>query len=160
MMHAGPRPSTISRSSPGPDFPTGLVSQEGIDKEAYGIRCAHAFMVLTCLVRSTGGGGSGGSGAPGPRAGSTYTVGGTVSGRVGNLTRQNNGGDNLTITGNGPFTFGTGVASGATCHVTVLTQPSGLPWSVRAGRVRWPVAMSAPSRLQYAQSGAREPKHG
>jgi hypothetical protein len=55
----------------------------------------------------------------------TLTIGGSVSGLDGTgLVLQNNGGDNLTISANGSFTFATLVASGATYAVTVLTQPS------------------------------------
>jgi hypothetical protein len=56
----------------------------------------------------------------------TYRIGGTVSGLSGSgLILQNNGGDNLAITGNGTFTFATAVAAGSTYGVTVETQPSG-----------------------------------
>ena len=55
----------------------------------------------------------------------TYTIGGTVSGLVGTgLVLQNNGGNNLSITGNGAFTFSSAIASGAAYSVKVLTQPS------------------------------------
>jgi hypothetical protein len=55
----------------------------------------------------------------------TYTVGVTVTGLAGTgLVLQNNGGDNLPITGNTPFTFATRVASGGAYAVTVLTAPS------------------------------------
>jgi N-acetylneuraminic acid mutarotase len=56
----------------------------------------------------------------------TYTIGGTISGLTGTgLVLQDNGGDNLTVTANGPFTFATQVASGGNYAVTVLTQPTG-----------------------------------
>ncbi len=55
----------------------------------------------------------------------TYTIGGTVSGLSGSgLVLQDNGGNNLTITANGSFTFSTAIASGGAYDVTVLTQPS------------------------------------
>jgi N-acetylneuraminic acid mutarotase len=55
----------------------------------------------------------------------TYTIGGTVSGLSGTgLVLQDNGGDNLTVTANGSFTFATKVASGGAYAVTVKTQPS------------------------------------
>ncbi len=54
----------------------------------------------------------------------SYTIGGTVTGLVGGgLVLQNNGGDNLTVSANGAFTFPTSVSSGASYAVTVLTQP-------------------------------------
>jgi large repetitive protein len=55
-----------------------------------------------------------------------YTIGGTVSGLAGTgLVLQDNGGDNLTVSANGTFTFATSVASGANYAVTVLTQAQG-----------------------------------
>jgi hypothetical protein len=58
-------------------------------------------------------------------AGRTYSVGGIVSGMIGTgLVLENNGRDDLPVTGNGPFNFATGLANGASYAVTVLTQPS------------------------------------
>lgn len=58
-------------------------------------------------------------------ASSNVTIGGTVTGLTGTgLVLQDNGGDNLNVTGNGAFTFATSLASGAAYAVTVLTQPS------------------------------------
>jgi N-acetylneuraminic acid mutarotase len=54
-----------------------------------------------------------------------YTIGGTISGLVGSgLVLQDNGGDNLSVTGNGSFTFATQVSSGGAYAVTVFTQPT------------------------------------
>jgi len=54
-----------------------------------------------------------------------YTVGGTVSGLAGsNLVLQDNGGNNLPVSANGPFTFTTALANGAAYAVTVLSQPT------------------------------------
>ena len=62
-------------------------------------------------------GGSGGSTTP--------TIGGTVTGLSGTgLVLQDNGGDNLTITASGTFTFKTALSNGAAYAVTVLAQPS------------------------------------
>ncbi|MDE2051433.1 MAG: beta-propeller fold lactonase family protein, partial [Gammaproteobacteria bacterium] len=56
---------------------------------------------------------------------SNVTIGGTVTGLTGTgLVLQDNGGDNLTVTQNGAFTFATALASGAAYAVTVSTQPS------------------------------------
>jgi predicted transcriptional regulator len=57
----------------------------------------------------------------------TYSVGGTVAGIPGgaSLVLQNNGGDDLTVTADGSFTFTTRHASGAAYAVTVLTAPAG-----------------------------------
>ena len=72
------------------------------------------------------GGGSTGSG-------STYSVGGSTSGLSGTVVLRNNGGDDLTLTANGPFNFATKLASGAAYAVTVKTNPSGQSCSVANG---------------------------
>ena len=57
----------------------------------------------------------------------TYSVGGSVSGLAGTgLVLQDNAGDDLPISGAGPFTFATGVNNGSPYAVTVKTQPSNL----------------------------------
>ena len=55
----------------------------------------------------------------------TATIGGTVSGLVANssVILQNNGGDSLTVTANGPFVFKTPVTGADIYAVTVVTQP-------------------------------------
>ncbi|MCP5032218.1 MAG: 3-carboxymuconate cyclase, partial [Actinomycetia bacterium] len=50
---------------------------------------------------------------------SMYTIGGTVSGLSGTLVLQNNGGDDLTLTADGAFTFATALADGSAYDVTV-----------------------------------------
>jgi len=70
-----------------------------------------------------GGGGGGGTGGGGNNNATTYTIGGTVTGLLGHgMVLEDNGGDDLTVAGVGPFTFKTPV-SGA-YGVTVKTQPS------------------------------------
>jgi len=64
---------------------------------------------------------------------SSYSVGGSVSGLAGSVVLQDNGGDDLTVSGNGSFTFATAVAGGAGYAVTVKTQPSGQACTVSAG---------------------------
>ena len=65
---------------------------------------------------------------------SFFTVGGTVSGlTVGAVVLQNNSGDNLSITANGPFTFSTTVQGGGAYSVSVLTQPPGPDCAVTSG---------------------------
>ena len=55
----------------------------------------------------------------------TYKIGGMVSGLSGTgLVLENNGGDNLSVSANGSFTFATPIASGTNYSVTVLTQPT------------------------------------
>src|SRR6267378_1503599 len=56
----------------------------------------------------------------------TATIGGTVSGLVvpgSSVILQNNGGDSLTVTANGSFTFKTPVTGADVYAVTVVTQP-------------------------------------
>jgi len=63
----------------------------------------------------------------------TYSVGGTVSGLSGTVVLQDNGGDNLSVSANGSFTFATKLASGAAYAATVRTQPSGQTCTVGSG---------------------------
>lgn len=63
----------------------------------------------------------------------THTIGGSVSGLNGSVVLQNNGGDNLTVSSNGPFTFTTALNYGSSYAVTVLTQPMGQTCSVSNG---------------------------
>ncbi|MGA9666547.1 MAG: beta-propeller fold lactonase family protein [Gallionella sp.] len=78
----------------------------------------------------------------------SYTIGGTVTGLAGSagggplsssssLVLQDNGGDNLTISANGAFTFPTALTSNAytsaTYNVTILTQPTGQTCTVTNG---------------------------
>lgn len=62
-----------------------------------------------------------------------YTVGGIVSGLTGAVTLQNNGGDDLVINADGPFTFSTPVVQGATYSVAVQSQPVAQTCSVSNG---------------------------
>lgn len=56
---------------------------------------------------------------------STYEIGGTVSGLSGTgLILQDNGGDNLSISSNGSFSFSAAVASGSAYAVTVYSEPA------------------------------------
>lgn len=56
----------------------------------------------------------------------TFSIGGTVQGLAGTgLVLQNEGGDDLAIAADGPFTFSMPVPSGGTYAVTVATQPTG-----------------------------------
>lgn len=78
-----------------------------------------SLLLLTIAIAASCGGGGGGGG------GTTYTVGGTVNGLSGIVVLQNNGGDDLTITANGSFTFAIPIANGSSYNVMVKTQPSG-----------------------------------
>ena len=54
-----------------------------------------------------------------------YTIGGTVTGLRGSgLVLENNSGNDLSVTANGSFTFGSGVVNDDAYAVTVKTQPS------------------------------------
>ncbi len=55
----------------------------------------------------------------------TYSIGGTVSGLSGTVVLQDNGVDDLSVSSDGPFTFGTPVADGTAYNVTVKSNPSG-----------------------------------
>jgi len=55
----------------------------------------------------------------------SFSIGGSVSGLLASGLVLQNSGNTVAVSANGPFRFTTGVASGATYAVTVLTQPSG-----------------------------------
>ena len=76
----------------------------------------------------------------------TYTVGGTVSGLTGTVVLQDNGGDNLSVTANGAFTFATPLASGAAYNVTVKTNPAGQTCTVANGSGTMPPPTSPTCR--------------
>ena len=65
--------------------------------------------------------------------GASYSVGGTVSGLSGTVVLQDNGGDNLSVSASGSFTFASPVADGAAYSVTVKTNPSGQACTVTSG---------------------------
>lgn len=87
-----------------------------------------AFLLLTTAAALAG---CGGTGANLP----TYTVVGSITGLTeGNsIVLANNGGDDLTISQSGSFTFATPLAPGAAYAVTVLTQPTGQTCTVTDG---------------------------
>ena len=62
-----------------------------------------------------------------------YSVGGTVSGLSGTLVLQDNGGDNLTVSASGGFTFATALTTGSAYDVTVQTSPAGQTCTVASG---------------------------
>jgi hypothetical protein len=64
----------------------------------------------------------------------TYTVGGTVAGLSGSgLTLKLNGGNDLAVNANGPFTFAGGLASGSAYTVTIGAQPTGQACTIANG---------------------------
>jgi hypothetical protein len=78
------------------------------------------------MLCACSGPGSAGLGGPGPGGGSgPFTIGGTVTGLTGTgLVLQDNGADNLSITGNTTFTFKTAIASGQPFNVSVFASPT------------------------------------
>ncbi len=87
--------------------------------------CYGGFSGTNCSSSGSGSNGLGNSNPTGP-----YTIGGTVTGLVsGNtgLVLQDNATDNLTIAGNGTFTFKTAIVSGKPFDVSVFTPPSNPP---------------------------------
>jgi hypothetical protein len=96
------------------------------------VRCLRGLGVLVfaleLLACSNGRGSLDGSGGGQQQAPGKVTIGGTVGGMSGSgLVLQNNGGDNLTPTGNGSFSFATAVDPGSAYNVTILTQPASPP---------------------------------
>jgi 6-phosphogluconolactonase len=77
----------------------------------------------------------GGVGSSPPTMTTTYSIGGTVSGMDAgqSLVLQNNGGDSLTLSANGTFTFATKVMSGGAFAVTVAVAPAGKTCTVTHG---------------------------
>jgi hypothetical protein len=67
------------------------------------------------------------------QATTTYSIGGTVSGLSGKVILRDNGGDDLSVSANGSFTFKTHLASGAAYAVTVETNPTGQACTVANG---------------------------
>ncbi len=65
--------------------------------------------------------------------GAFYTLSGTLSGLDGTVVLQNNGGNNLSLSENGTFTFAGSIDNNSTYSVTVLTQPSGQTCTVTNG---------------------------
>jgi hypothetical protein len=77
-------------------------------------RTAAACIVVAALAAC-----SGGEDEPLP----TYRIGGTVTDLSGTIVLQNNGGDDLSVSANGAFTFVEPVRRGNTYAVTIRTQP-------------------------------------
>jgi hypothetical protein len=83
-----------------------------------------ALTATSSLLSACGGGGLANDVAKAIGVSATYQVGGTVSGLSGSdLVLEDNGGNSLTVSANGPFTFSTQLSSGTAYAVTVATQP-------------------------------------
>jgi hypothetical protein len=63
----------------------------------------------------------------------TYSIGGTISGLSGTVVLENNGGDDLSISANGTFTFSSLLDQSAPYAVTVSSDPSGQACTVADG---------------------------
>lgn len=97
--------------------------------------CLPVILLANVVLPACGGGGGGTPAVPSGPAAPTYTIGGTASGLAAStsVVLQNNGGDNLTVSAVGAYTFGTALNTGAAYAVTVLTQPAGQSCSVVTG---------------------------
>ncbi|HEY7639362.1 MAG TPA: hypothetical protein VH814_06525 [Steroidobacteraceae bacterium] len=94
--------------------------------ELRGLRNFYAACCLAVLAACSNGRGSVDTEPP-PSGGAQegFTVGGSVTGLQGHgLVLQLNGGDNLTVSNDGSFTFTSELADAAAYEVTVLTPPS------------------------------------
>jgi hypothetical protein len=88
----------------------------------------HSLAVAVAAVLAAG---CSGSSSSTPK----YSIGGTVAGLAASasVVLQDNGGDDLTVTANGAFTFTTKLAKAAAYAVTVKTQPAGQQCTVAGG---------------------------
>jgi len=96
------------------------------------------------------GSGSGPGPGPGPGVG-PYTIGGVVTGLATGstgLVLQDNATDNLTITGNGPFTFKTAIASGKPYNVSISTPASSPPQTCTVANPAGTAAQGPGARLE------------
>jgi uncharacterized repeat protein (TIGR03803 family) len=91
-------------------------------------------LVASLALVGCGGSGGGDNSNPPPPA-QKYTVGGSVSGLLSgtSVVLFNNGGDALTVSSNGSFTFATSVTSGSPYAITVSTEPSGQVCQISGG---------------------------
>src|SRR5438128_10095329 len=93
-----------------------------------------SFLVASALLALSACSGRGdGAGRTGPGPASRFASGGTTSGLSGTVVLQNNGGDNLTISVNGGFTFAAALTNSSPYAVTVLAQPAGQTCTVANG---------------------------
>jgi hypothetical protein len=116
------------------------VTQNGLETFATALAAGTTYNVTvfeqpanqTCTVSN--GSGTAGVTNPAPSVSCGGAISGTVAGLSGTgLVLQDNGGDNLPIGANGPFTFPTMIASGSPYNVTVLTQPTNQTCTVSNG---------------------------
>lgn len=111
--------------------PNGLMTTSlTVDVDIQPARGLAAAALVLALAGCHGSGG-GGTGGPAP----SYTISGTLTGltAVQSIVLKNNGGDPLTRSANGSFTFATALASGAPYNVTVFTTIAGQSCQVSNG---------------------------
>lgn len=77
--------------------------------------------------------GGGGNSPPPVVVDNHHAIGGAISGLTGTVELQNNGGDTLSASTDGPFTFATAVEEGGAYAITVTRQPVGQTCSVNHG---------------------------
>jgi uncharacterized repeat protein (TIGR03803 family) len=92
----------------------------------------NTFPLLTCMATQALIGCGGGSGSSGP---TTYTLGGTLAGLATNqsVSLQDNGGDTLQLSANGPFSFPVSLDTGSAYAVTVQSHTPAIACSVNNG---------------------------
>ncbi len=83
---------------------------------ASAVPAPYLAVATLALVTACGGGGDPLPATPPPPTAQTFTVAGTVSGlrlRVGGPVLRNNGADDITVLGDGAFSFGTALSAGS-----------------------------------------------
>ncbi len=110
-------------------------SAQLVDRSAYSVTVFTHPVGQTCTVTNGAGTVSGANvtNVAVTCATNTFSLGGAVSGLAGTLVLRVNGGNDLTLTTNGPFAFSGQLADGSTYSVTVLTQPAGQSCSIADG---------------------------
>lgn len=107
---------------------------KSITRSIYAILAAASIAIGLSACGGGGGGAGGNSGIPLQKT-TPFTVGGYVGGLAAGaqVTLLDNGGDTLTVTANGAFTFATAIPANGSYSVTVGTQPAGQTCSVTGG---------------------------
>lgn len=85
--------------------------------------CPVLFLALALSGCGGGGGGGDDDGGGNPPA-TSFTVGGAVTGLSGSVVLRLNGGNDLTVSAAGSFTFSASLANGASYAVSIVAQPA------------------------------------
>ncbi len=125
-----------------------------------------SLVFITALALAGCSGGGGGTPAANDAGGdsvNSYTVGGSVTGLSGAVLLQNSGGDDLSVSSDGSFTFATPVNAGAAYAVTILIQPEGQTCTVSestgviaSGNISNVVVTCAATAIGTQMGGARQ----